>query len=375
MANVADARLLFNVGILITGQSTQLATIIEYKFCFIAIAIFWMLAGMIVGQIRSLRNFAWFTNLGIWLNLLTMVLVMVGIGVFDPVPSQSQHKDLSEPKSVSAWVPSYTKGWYMQQVGVQNIVYSYGGAMIFVEFMAEMRRPRDFWKAAFLSQLFCYLMYMFFGLYNYAMQGVYTSQYPSLDFQNRALQLVTNIIGLVTGGIAMCLYAHVGQKTIYQNVFRAYLRAPSLVSRRGKIIWPFLVIGYWLISWVIGVAIPSIATLGTLVGAAAILQFTYTFPPMLILGHWMQSDALEGEQPWEPGMAPGANRTDTWKQASRWKRGFRKYWYVKIALFLYFLAALANAALGIYSGAMQAKDGFSGHVIISFSCKTPNEGS
>lgn len=39
--------------------------------------------------------------------------------------------------------------------------------MIFPEFMAEMRRPRDFWKAAFCAQFFCYALYMTFGLYVY----------------------------------------------------------------------------------------------------------------------------------------------------------------------------------------------------------------
>lgn len=47
-------------------------------------------------------------------------------------------------------------------------MFSYGGAMIFPEFMAEMRRPRDFWKAAFCAQFFCYALYMAFGLYVYS---------------------------------------------------------------------------------------------------------------------------------------------------------------------------------------------------------------
>jgi hypothetical protein len=31
--------------------------------------------------------------------------------------------------------------------GIMQMVFAYGGAMIFPEFMAEMRRPMDFWKA------------------------------------------------------------------------------------------------------------------------------------------------------------------------------------------------------------------------------------
>jgi hypothetical protein len=82
---------------------------------------------------------------------------------YDPIPSQSGH-DFLGPIEHSAWVPTYTAGWYMQVQGVQQVVFAYGGAMIFTEFMAEMRRPRDFWKAAFAGQFFCWFMYMFFGL-------------------------------------------------------------------------------------------------------------------------------------------------------------------------------------------------------------------
>ena len=43
--------------------------------------------------------------------------------------------------------------------------------MIFVEFMAEMRRPMDFWKAMACAQVFITVVYMFFGLFVYSYQG------------------------------------------------------------------------------------------------------------------------------------------------------------------------------------------------------------
>jgi hypothetical protein len=90
-----------------------------------------MLVGLLAGQIRSLRGFSWFTNVNIWLNLLLMVLTMIGVALFDPIPSQSGHVDLSEPIMRAGWVPSYTIGWYQQVSGVQLAVFAYGGAMIF----------------------------------------------------------------------------------------------------------------------------------------------------------------------------------------------------------------------------------------------------
>ena len=65
--------------------------------------------------------------------------------------------------------------------------------MVNAEFMAEMRRPRDFWKAAALAQFFCYFCYMLFGIIVYHYQGQYASILPNLDFQNKTL-ILANVI-------------------------------------------------------------------------------------------------------------------------------------------------------------------------------------
>lgn len=132
--------------------------------------------------------------------------------------------------------------------------------------------------------------------------------------------------------VAAVLYGNIGIKVFYENVLRAYFKAPSMLTKRGRVIFGVSVIMYWFIAWIIGVAVPSLNALVTLVGSAFILQFTYTFPPVLCLGYWMQIDAMKGDNPWEPGMVPGSNRVDTWKQMSRWKRGLARYWYAKIFL-------------------------------------------
>lgn len=108
-------------------------------------------------------------------------------------------------------------------------------------------------------------------------------------------------------------------------------------------------------------------------GASCILQFTYTFPSLLLLGHWVQRDAMKGDRTWEPGMEPWSNRVDSWKDLSRWKRGFKPYWYAKVAIALLVCAALTLCALGVYSGAMSAKDSFSNGFTIAYSCRAPGQ--
>lgn len=55
--------------------------------------------------------------------------------------------------------------------GLMQGVYAYGGAQLFVEFMAEMRQPRDFIKAMWGAQFFIYTVYMVYGCYCYYWQG------------------------------------------------------------------------------------------------------------------------------------------------------------------------------------------------------------
>lgn len=128
------------------------------------------------------------------------------------------------------------------------------------------------------------------------------------------------------------MYSHIGCKVFYRNVLRGYFKAPSLSNARSTLYWSATVCGYWTVAWVIGSAIPNITDLNTVVGAACILQFTYTFPSALLVGHWVQRDAIKGDNHWEPGVAPWSNRVDTWRDWSRWRRGFKPYWYAKFAL-------------------------------------------
>lgn len=40
---------------------------------------------------------------------------------------------------------------------------SWGGALLFIAFLAEMRHPMDFWKGLLVAQIFITLVYVIFG--------------------------------------------------------------------------------------------------------------------------------------------------------------------------------------------------------------------
>ncbi|KZT43779.1 hypothetical protein SISSUDRAFT_977722 [Sistotremastrum suecicum HHB10207 ss-3] len=367
-------QLLFNVAVIILGNGQGLSQVAKNRVCFSALCIIWTVVGMVIGQIRSLRNFGWLANLAIWMNLIVLFCTMGVVAHSGPNLVAAVASGLID--SPADAVPIVHSAvihipFTNQIVGVMQIVYSYGGAMLFIEFMAEMRRPWDFWKGMVCAQLFIFIVYMLFGLFVYAFQGQYTVNPANQGIATFGWQTATNIISFLSALIAAGLYGNIGIKVLYVNVLEELFGFPSLLSKSGRYIWTVTVLCYWSFAFVIASAIPQFSNISGIVAALCILQFTYSFPPLLFLGFQMHVDAIEGDRPYEPGMTESP-RVDSWGNWSRWKRAITKYWYFKLFNLLFGMAALATAGLGAYSSILGIINGFKdGSHASSFGCQSP----
>ena len=165
-------QLLFNVGIIIiaNGQSlSQMAAkgpdLDQNGACFIVLCLVWAIAGMLFGQIRTLAKLGYLANFAIWLNIIIMISTMAVVAHTGPnYVAADKAYDIGHEPIVKTAGPAEGVGFQGQIVGLMQAVYSYGGAMLFVEFMAEMKRPFDFWKGMLCAQLFIYFVYMLFGV-------------------------------------------------------------------------------------------------------------------------------------------------------------------------------------------------------------------
>jgi amino acid transporter len=81
--------------------------------------------------------------------------------------------------------------------GINTIIYAYGGAMLFFNLLAEMRNPWDFWKGMLCADIFIYLVYMFFGLFQYSYQGQYTYNTAIQSINPYNYQTAGNILSIV----------------------------------------------------------------------------------------------------------------------------------------------------------------------------------
>jgi hypothetical protein len=148
-------------------------------------------------------------------------------------------------------------GFSGQVLGLMQAVFSYGGAMLYCEFMSEMRRPHDFWKALLIAEAFIFGVYVLFGVYVYTFQGQYAVNPANQGVSPRGPLVAGNILYLITGLIAAALYGNIGVKVLYQACFKELLHLPDLGSRKGKWIWAGFVPVYWALAFLLAAAIPN----------------------------------------------------------------------------------------------------------------------
>jgi hypothetical protein len=253
--------------------------------------------------------------------------------------------------------------------GLNQAIYSYGGSMMFCEFMSEMRKPTDFWKGLICAQAVIYTCYVTFGMVVYSFQGQFAFNPAMQGLSPYNWQTGVNIMFLFSGLIAACLYSNIGIKVMYVNVLQELLHAPPLTTKKGKWLWIGLVPLYWSVAFIICAAIPQFSYISGLVGAVCILQFTYTFPPILMLGFEIKRGAILPSEIFNTATGTFAREDGGVK---RWSRGFMRKWGVNAFNVFFALGAATTAVLGIYSSVVSLIAGFEGTTVAtSFGCAAP----
>lgn len=366
-------QLFCNVAVIILGNGQGLSQIAKGKGCYTILIFVWAIAGAIVGQIKSLAKFGFLANAAIWMNVFVIIATMACVSKWGPnyVAALGTTGSTPGPVLTHVVISGGSNEQFQNQLNAcMNIVYSYGGALVFVEFMSEMKRPWDFWKGMAAAQMFIFSIYLIFAMVVYKYQGQYVINPANQGISDYGWQTTTNVINLVSALIAAGLYGNVGIKCLYNSIFQRFFHWPSLNSKIGRWIWTVFVCIYWAIAFVFAAAIPNFSSLVSLIGAVCILQFSYTFPFILQFGLDIQLGALVGDEPYDY-VNKITHRVDSWRNFSRWARGYKQKWFANTVHIILFLASLATAGLGIYSSSMSLKSAFQDGTTSSFTCKSP----
>ncbi|PYI01606.1 transmembrane amino acid transporter family protein [Aspergillus sclerotiicarbonarius CBS 121057] len=380
LVNVGQSlQLLMSVSVLILGNGQTLSQLANNDLCFVVCMVIMMIIGMVFGSIRSLQRLGWLTNAAVWLNIADFIMIMVAAGGHFGIDYQATISStlikVREPVKVFAGPPPdqyqmQATGFAGQFTGVDQMVYSYGGAILFVSFLAEMRRPWDFWKGLLCAQLFICFVYIFFGAFVYSFYGQYSISNIYNVVQPKGLQTAVNIVYFLTCIIACILYFNIGMKSVYQQIFMELLNFPDISTFRGRLLWYGLGPIYWAIAFVIAGAVPNLSGISSMVGAALILNFTYTLPGILYVGFRTQKDAVLPGEGYNPVTGVTTRHDEGWK---RYVRGFKKSLYINLFCIFYFCGGLACSGMGMWAAITSLIEIFApgGTVATSFGCAAP----
>ena len=181
LVNVLQSFQLFlNVTLLIVTNGQGLAQMAVGAnghgfLCFIAAEVIFMVIGFLLGQIRTLQRLSYLSNIAVWLNIIVVIMTMAVVHQYPP-NYEASLTSYGTPKG-----PVVTSGYWPASStlddkvnAMMNGVFAYGGATLFNELMAEMRRPYDFWKGFIIAEIFIYACYLITGMVVYSAQGQFT---------------------------------------------------------------------------------------------------------------------------------------------------------------------------------------------------------
>ncbi|KAJ5624197.1 hypothetical protein N7510_000506 [Penicillium lagena] len=380
--------LLFLVSSVTLVFGENISQVSRFQLCYAACPLIFAFTGLFFSQIRSLKAYGWVANAGVWMNVFVIIMTM---GVMANSPPNYAISRLGSAGSAvdSSTITPDKDGNYPPIIHYNNIppngligsvngmlsgVLAYAGAQLFVEFMAEMRRPMDFIKAMWGAQFFIYSLYLTYGCVVYYLQGQYSFNPSYQGVSIYGWQTVGNMVSLCASLISGGLYGNIGIKVIYNNIFLDILGAPPLTTKRGKIFYACIVPMYWAIAFIIAAAIPDFFGLNSLISASMLLNLTYTLPPIFALGFDIQKNAIRPERGEGFDPATGQVRREG-STIQRWIRGFFSGGKIQVAFntwhIIYFLASLSMCGLGVWAAIEGMITAFTIPQLNSFSCVSP----
>ncbi|KAI1743939.1 transmembrane amino acid transporter protein-domain-containing protein [Xylaria scruposa] len=374
--------------LLLLGQVTilfgqNISEMSRYTICYIVCPLIFVIVGFFLTQIRTLRSFGWLANFGFWLNILAIFISMgatahnppnfkiatlgsVGSAI-DPTSIMPDANGNYPPVVKFAALPTSNLTGTIN--GLLSGVLAFAGLQLFIEFMAEMKRPHDFLKGMFVAQAVIYTAYVVYGSFIYYYQGQYTYNPAYLGVSNYGWQTAGNTLTLLSGLIAAALYGNIGIKVFYNNVLVDVFRAPLITSKGGKIFYAAIVPIWWSIAFVIAAAIPAYIYFVSIISAGALLNLSYTIPPWLALGHDIKKVTMGTFDP-----AVGRDGRGL-VGINRYIRGFWSGGIFQVAIniwhLLLFLASLALSGLGLYASIEGFIEAFEIPQVNAFTCRSP----
>ncbi|GAA6061996.1 hypothetical protein JCM10212_004274 [Sporobolomyces blumeae] len=232
-----------------------------------------VIIAVIMWFFSNIRDFSSMSTVGLLASttmFVATILVISGHGV-QGLPNGY---DPTVPITHSVWAPEGTT--FVQGVNaLLNVVYTFIGHALIPSFVGDMEHPRDFPKALAVSMAAEFALFTLTGAVVYHYTGTEYATAPAYGSLHERFGKPAAGLVLPTIIIVGILYSLVTSRAIFFQIFREGSRHRTGHTVTGWTVWCGIVLGGWIISFIIGEAIPFFSDMLSLISSLFDSWFGY----------------------------------------------------------------------------------------------------
>ncbi|KAH8879159.1 hypothetical protein GQ53DRAFT_739160 [Thozetella sp. PMI_491] len=256
--------------------STAFNAVSDHGACTVVFSFVSAVLITIFSAVRTFSRLGWLTWFGFATFFVAVFIVVVGVTTLD------------RPTAAPPTGP-YELGWYAiaystftaGMVGPANIFLSGSGSSMYLPVISEMRNPRDYRKAVYVTSTLVGALYLTFSLVIYRWCGQWLAT-PAFGSAGGLLKKISYGIALPGLVIGVGIYQHVAAKYLFVRVLR---NSPHL-QKNTVVHWVTWIGGNVLLGalgFIISEAVPILNYLLGLAGAICFAPMSLVIPALL----WM----------------------------------------------------------------------------------------
>lgn len=268
------------VGAGILGVSIGLNALSDHAAC----TVWWSLIAAVfvtgTGSVRKFHQIGWFTGVGFVSIFVAVFIVVVAVTQLDRPAAAPQTGDFELGYYIIA-NPTFAAGI----AASATIFVSSAGSSAFLPVISEMRNPKDYNKAVYITFAIVNAAYLAFSLVVYKYCGQWVAS-PSLGSAGPLIKKVTFGIGIFGLVISACIYVHLTAKYIFVRLLRnsVHLQKPTMIHWA---VWLGSSIGIGALAFILAEAIPIFNYLVALNGSFCFAPLAIILPTILwFYDHW-----------------------------------------------------------------------------------------
>lgn len=274
------------IGLAVLAIGTALNAITSHGTCTVTFNIIAFILSTTTGSIRKIHGLGILMWIGFISALTSVLLVVIAVAI----RSRPAYAPSTGPYDLGFQAPpppgvTFAQAW----AGSIAIYASSANTCGYLPVMSEMRDPKEYFKALYISAAFVNSAYLSLATVMYAYAGQYVTS-PALGSAGPTIKLAAYAIalpGLVAVGM---ITVHVPAKTLFVRILRGSEHlTKNTVTHWG--VWMGCTVTCGFLGWLLAVGIPFYTSLVSLIGSLGFGPLGVVVPPFL----WFEMNKDKGK--------------------------------------------------------------------------------